>query len=168
MGKLSQRFVGFGGRNEGSSRKCVRTVEPDEMGPDDCATAHQSLRPLFEQHHPLFTARTYRLDEQSAEGKLLFERRWDLRKRCRDQDRFVRGMLGQTLRSIADGDLDVQNAKTGQVSSGGNGKVGLAFDTRHEAREVGEQRRLEAVVRTDFKDVFSTPKSQSLDHLRHE
>jgi hypothetical protein len=72
----------------------VRAVEPDKMGPDDRAAAHQALRPLFEQHHPLFAARTYRLDEPSAEGKLLYEGRWDPRKRCLDQDRVVRSMLG--------------------------------------------------------------------------
>ena len=77
-------------------------------------------------------------------------------------------MLGQTLRSIARGDLDVQDAKTGQVGSGGNGNVGPAFYTPHEAGQVGEQRRLEAVARADLKDVLRTRKSQSLDHLRHE
>src|ERR671910_1961972 len=81
-GRLSQKFVGFGGRKGGSSRKCVRAVEPDEMGPDDYAAAHQALRPLFEQHHPLFTARTYRLGQPSAEGKLLYEGRGGPRKRC--------------------------------------------------------------------------------------
>src|ERR671911_1026696 len=165
-GRLSQKFVGFGGRKGGSSRKRVRAVEPNEMGPDDCAAAHQALRPLFEQHHPLFTARTYRLDEPSAEGKLLYEGRWDPKKRCRDQNRFVRSMRGQTLRSIADGDLDVRDAKTSQVGSGGNGNVGPAFYTPHEARQVGEQRRLEAVARADFKDALRTRKSQGLDHLR--
>jgi hypothetical protein len=146
----------------------MRAVEPDEMGPDDYAAAHQALRPLFEQHHPLFTARTYRLDEPSAEGKLLYEGRWDPRKRCRDQNRVVRSMFGQTLRSIADCDLDVRDAKTSQVGSGGNGNVGPAFYTPYEARQVGEQRRLEAVARADFKDALRTRKSQGLDHLHHE
>lgn len=166
--RLSQKFVGFGGRKGGSSRKRVRAVEPDEMGPDDYAAAHQALRPVFEQHHLLFTARIYRLDEPSAEGKLLYEGRWDPRKRCRDQNRVVRSMLGQTLRSIADGDVDVRNAKSGQVGSGGNGNVGPAFYTSHEARQVGEQRRLEAVARADFKDMIRTRKSQGLDYLHHE
>ena len=79
---------------KGSSWERVRAVEPDEMGTDDRAAAPQALRSLFEQHYPLFAARTYRLDEPSAEGKLLYKRRWDPRKRCRDQDRVVRGMLG--------------------------------------------------------------------------
>jgi hypothetical protein len=51
----------------------VRAVEPDKVGPDDRATAHQALSPLFEQHHPLLAARAYRLDKPSAEGKLLYE-----------------------------------------------------------------------------------------------
>ena len=146
----------------------MRAVELDEMGPDDYAAAHQALRPLFEQHHPLFTARTYRLDEPSAEGKLLYEGRWNPRKRCRDQDRVVRGMLEQTLRSIAHSDLDVQDIKTGQVGSCANYNVGPALHTSHEAGQVGEERRLEAVARADFEDVLGTRKPQSLDHLRHE
>ncbi len=168
FGRLFQRFVGLGGRKRCLFRKRVCAVEPNEMGPYDCAAAHQALSPLFEQHHPLFTARTYRLDEPSVEGKLLYEGWGDLRKRCRDQDRVVRGMLGQTLRSIADGDFDVQDAKTGQVGSGGKGNVGPAFYTPHEAGQVGEQCRLKAVARADFKDMLRTPKSQGLDHLRHE
>ena len=100
------------------------------MGPDDSVAGHQTVRPLFEQHHPLFAARAYGLDEPSAEGKLLYEGRWNPRKRCRDQDRVVRGVLGQTLRSVAHGDLDVQDAKTGQVGSGGNGNVGPALHTK--------------------------------------
>ena len=126
------------------------------------------MRPLFEQHHPLFAARAYGLDEPSAEGKLLYEGRWNPRKRCRDQDRVVRGVLGQTLCSVAHGDLDVQDAKTGQVGSGGNGNVGPTFDTPYEAGQVGEQRRLEAVARADLEDVLETREPQSLDHLRHE
>ena len=82
MADFPRSLSGPDGRKGGSSRKRVHTVEPNEMGPDDCAAAHQALRPLFEQHHPLFTARTYRLDEPSAEGKLLYEGRWDPRKRC--------------------------------------------------------------------------------------
>ena len=71
----------------------MRAVELDEMGPDDYAAANQALRPLFEQHHSLFTARTYRLDEPSAEGKLLYEGRWDPRKRCM-HELPVYGVLG--------------------------------------------------------------------------
>ena len=64
---------------KGSSWERVRAVEPDKMGTDDRAAPHQALRPLFEQHYPLFAARTYRLDEPSAEGKLLYKRRWGTR-----------------------------------------------------------------------------------------
>src|SRR5215204_3590869 len=93
-GRLARKFVRFGGRKGGSSGERMRAVEPDEMSTDDRAAPHQALRPLFEQHYPLFAARTYRLDEPSAEGKLLYKRRWDPRKRCRDQESVVRGMLG--------------------------------------------------------------------------
>ena len=156
--RLSQKFVGFGGRKGGSSRKRVRAVEPDEMGPDDCAAAHQALSPLFEQYHPLFATRAYGLNEPSAEGKLLYEGRGNPRKRCRDQDRVVRGVFGQTLRSITHDDLDVQEAKTGQVGSGGNGNVGPTFHTPYEVGQVGEQRRLEAVARADFEHALRTRK----------
>src|ERR671921_803585 len=93
-GRLAQKFVRSGGRKGGSSGERVRAVEPDEMGTDDCPAAPQALRSFFEQHYPLFAARTYRLDEPSAEGKLLYKRRWGPRERCRDQDRGVKGMLG--------------------------------------------------------------------------
>ena len=83
-------------------------------------------------------------------------------------DRVVRGLLGQTLRSIAHTDLDVQDIKTGQVGSCANYNVGPALHTSHEAGQVGEERRLEAVARADFEDELRTRKYQSLDHLRHE
>src|SRR5215207_1474730 len=36
-----RKLIGLGERREGLSRKRVRTVEPDEMSPDDGAAAHQ-------------------------------------------------------------------------------------------------------------------------------
>src|SRR5215218_3206537 len=152
----------------GSFRERVRAVEPDEVGPGDGAAAHETPRPLLEQDYRLLATRAYRLDESPAHHELLREGWRDGGERRGDEDRIVEGVLRESLAPVPRDDLDVLDPVSGEVVLSGFGDIGEAFHAPHKVRQVGEQRRLEAVARADLEDALGAGELQSLDHLRRE
>lgn len=73
----------------------------------------QPLRAAVKPDHYVIASRPNGLDQSSAEGQLLFQRRRDLRERCGDEDRIEERVCRQSLGSVPHNDRDVGDALTG-------------------------------------------------------
>lgn len=125
-----------------------------------------ALLPIRE--HFLVAAGPARMDEPPAVDELPYERVGDTCSGGARDDAVVRGVLGQTERSVSGDDERIADLRRLEVATRLLGESGEPLDRVHLAAHHREDRRLEAEPGADLEDALATVEAEGVHHQRDE